>query len=70
MPNFLTLLKRKEKTKTKSAKFSNKQLSASHKSFEVARSRGIPIAKILQYDLFPTNIYLMKIIHSNLIRPL
>ena len=56
MPNFLTLLKDKEKTKTKSAKFSTKQLSASYKSFEVACSRGIPIAEILQYDLFPTNI--------------
>ena len=56
MPNFLTHLKNKEKTKTKSSKFSTKQLSASHKSFEVAHSRGILIAEILQYDLFPTNI--------------
>ena len=56
MPNFLTRLKNKEKTRTKSAMFSTKQLSASHKSFEGARSRGIPIAEILQYDLFPTNI--------------
>ena len=56
MPSFLTHLKNKEKTKTKSATFSTKQLSASHKSLEVARNRGIPIAKILQYDLFPTNI--------------
>ena len=55
MPNFLTHFKNKDKTKTNSAKFSTKQLSASHKSFEVARSRGIPIAEILQYDLFPTN---------------
>ena len=56
MPNVLTRLKNKEKTKTKSAMFSTKQLSASHKSFEGARSCGIPIAEILQYDLFPTNI--------------
>ena len=56
MPNFLTHLKNKEKTKTKSSKFSTKQLSASHKSFEVAHSHGILIAEILQYDLFPTNI--------------
>ena len=47
MPNFLTHLKKKEKLKTK---------SASHKSFQVARSRGIPIVEILQYDLFPTDI--------------
>ena len=52
----MTHLKNKEKTKTKSAKFFTKQLSASHKSFEVARSRGIPIAEILQYDLFPAYI--------------
>ena len=67
MPSFLTHLKNKEKTKTKSATFSTKasklssklfstKLSASHKSLEVARNRGIPIAEILQYDLFPTNI--------------
>ena len=36
MPNFLIHLKNKEKTKIKSVKFSTKQLSASHKSFEVA----------------------------------
>ena len=67
MPSFLTHLKNKEKTKTKSATFSTKasklssklfstKLSASHKSPEVAYNRGIPIAEILQYDLFPTNI--------------
>ena len=56
MLNFLTHLKNKEKTKTNSAKLSTKQLSESHKSFKVAGSRGIPIAEILQYNLFPTNI--------------
>ena len=56
MPSFLTHLKNKEKTKTKSATFSTKQLLSSHKLFEVARNRGIPIAEILQYDLFLTNI--------------
>ena len=54
MPNFLTHLTNKEKIK--SAKFSTKQLSASHRSFEVTCSRGIPMAEILQYNLFPTNI--------------
>ena len=56
MPNILTHLKNKEKTKAISAKFSTKQLSASHKSLEVDCSRGIPIAEFLQYELFPTNI--------------
>ena len=52
MPDFLTHLNNKEKIITKSAKFSIKQLPASIKSFEVARSRDIPIAEILQYNIF------------------
>ena len=56
MPNFLIYLKNREKAKTKSAKLSTKQLSALHKLFEVARGHGILIAKIFQYDPFPTNI--------------
>ena len=56
MPDFLTHLNNKEKIITKSAKFSIKQLPASIKSFEVARSRDIPIAEILQYNIFPANI--------------
>ena len=60
MPNFLTHLRNKEKTKTKSTKLSTKQLSTSHKSFKVARSRSIPIAEILRYNLFPTNILFDK----------
>ena len=49
------LLLNKEKTKIKSAKLSTKQLLALHKSFEVLPSRDIPMAEILQDDLFPTN---------------
>ena len=56
MPNFLIHLKNKEKTKIKSVKCSTKQLSASHKSMKWLVLRGIPIAEILQYDLFLTNI--------------
>ena len=55
MPNFLTNLKNKEKKKKKnqlSFPFNNYQ----HHIFEVAHSRGIPIAEILQYDISPTNI--------------
>ena len=75
MPNFLTHLKSKEKIKTKSATFSIKQLSALHKSFEVAHNRSIPIAEILQYDLFPTNIlfdedYTFKLDKASLVKKL
>lgn len=33
-----------------------KKVLASHKSFEIARSRGIPRFKILEFDIFETNI--------------
>ena len=67
MTNLSTHLKNKERAKTNSAKLSTKQLSASQKS----RGQGIPIALILQYDIYFQQIfYLMKITHSNLIRPL
>ena len=46
MPNSSNHLRRKEKTKTKSAKLSTKQQLAFHKSFEVARSRDILISEI------------------------
>ena len=75
MPKFLPYLKNKEKTKTKSAKLSSKQLSASNKSFEVARSRSIPIAEILRYNLFPSNIlfdqgYILKLDKATLVKKL
>ena len=39
----------------KSSELSLKDFSASHINFEIARSRGMPISEILQYNIFEAN---------------
>ena len=56
LPNFASAnTNNSTKKAVKSAEITVKDVSAAHKSYEIARGRGIPIAEILEYDLFRTN---------------